>query len=234
MRSHTLLLNCCYLGNKNQFLRYSTKQTHIYTLFSGWLARDEHLNQSLLTWFITWGTKLFLNLFFLHLVHHHHLWDGRRSVGGWVGGWLGGWAGSLATACAFLTIAHSVSWETGCVVRPKILEAVLQMQRSIFLFETDIAGKEQILQFVNTDSIIFMYNNSRSLGSTWNDLSFLNRYSTTYLKVSITSTASPPILSGPSNWPLVRKSMQSSFVLDTFCTRKFSLHHTEIIETMFS
>ena len=58
-----------------------------------------------------------------------------------------------------------------------ILEAVLQMWRSMFLFETDIAGKKQILQYVNTDFIIFLYNKSRSLGSTGNDLSFLNRYS---------------------------------------------------------
>ena len=140
------------------------------------------------------------------------------------------------------------------------MEAVLQMRRSIFCL-TDIddrhSRENQILQYVNTDHIILLYNNSR--GFVWGQHEtifvfltgtvFAGTFCThlengdqtsacyvipRYFKVSVTSTASPPIHSGPSNWPLVQISMRSSFVLHTFSSRKFSLHHTEIIETVFS
>ena len=84
------------------------------------------------------GNETVLHLFFLHFGHRYRLSDGRRSnlV-------FSGWAGSLATACAFLAITRSVNRDTGCMVRPMILEAVLQMLRSIFLCDTDIAGKNR-------------------------------------------------------------------------------------------
>ena len=44
-----------------------------------------------------------------------------------------------------------------------ILEVVLQMQRSIFLCETDIAGKNRYYN-MSTLTKIFLYNNNRSFG----------------------------------------------------------------------
>ena len=143
MGSHTLLLNCCNLGNKNQFLRYSTKQTHIYTLFNDRLAHDEHLYQSLLRRLIASGTKLFFNLFFIciletSIVSKTEEGQTQRVIGNCM---------CFSDHRAFNQLRDRLCG------RPMILDAVLQMWRSIFLFETD---KNMLLRICKNASKIIL------------------------------------------------------------------------------